>query len=278
MNRQVEEKDYFIDGRKCHYAFLDGDASLSPIVFLHGVTTFGHYFDDVISHLNLENPIYLMDFKGHGKSDWKDDYYSIESYSDDIFAFLQSIDSPVHIVGHSLGGRVGIHLTAIHADVIKSLAIVDVAPSVDMVGFTRLANAIGQVPRPFDDQEHVIDFYTNIWGASKRFIEMMVKYGIKPSHNGHLIARFDPNIFTLPMDLIQSEINELWKASKSIKQPALIIRGEYSDVLSPEIAKELQKAIPHADYVEIKNSSHSIPPEQPKKLATAIQTFIIDIN
>ncbi|MBC8345801.1 MAG: alpha/beta hydrolase [Candidatus Marinimicrobia bacterium] len=276
MNRPVIEKDYFVEGRKCHYAFLDGDSALSPIVFLHGVTTFGHYFDDVISHMNLENSIYLMDFKGHGKSDWKNDYYTIESYSDDIYSFLESLDFPVHIVGHSLGGRVGIHLTATYPDAIKSLSILDVAPSVDMAGFMRLANAISKVPIPFDDRDHVIDFYTNIWGASKRFIEMMLEYGIKPEQNDQLSARFDPNIFSLPMDIIQSEIDELWKASRSIKQPTLIVRGEHSDVLSPEIAKELQTAIPHADYVEIKNSSHSIPPEQPQALANVIQSFIVD--
>ncbi len=266
---------YFIKGRRCHYAFLDGDSSLSPILFLHGVTTFGRYFDDVVSRLHLNNPIYLMDFKGHGKSDWKSEFYTIESYSDDIFAFLLSLDSPVHIVGHSLGGRVGIHLAANHAEHIISLSILDVAPSVDMAGFTRLSNAISQVPRPFKDRDHVVEFYKTTWGgASDRFIEMMLEFGVEQVQNGRLMPRFDPNIFTLPMDVIQTETNELWAAAKSITQPTLLVRGEHSDVLSPEIANELKQAIPQADFVEIKNSSHSIPPEQPKALANAIQDFI----
>ncbi|MFQ5652844.1 MAG: alpha/beta fold hydrolase [bacterium] len=271
-----DEKDYSIGGRTCHYAHMEGDESLPPIVFLHGITTFGHYFDETVKHLNLHNSIYLMDLRGHGKSDPGEGLYKINSYLEDIHFFLQFIIcKPVHVVGHSLGGRIGIALSATQPELVASLAIIDVAPSVDQRGFARLFNAITKMPRPFRNLDHVYEFFTTTWGgAQDLFIELMVKYGMITHSDGTISPRFDPPIFSLPPEVLISEIQELWECCAKISLPTLIARGENSDVLSPEIAERLQKAIPGARVSLIKGASHSVPADAPVQLAEVLNGFI----
>lgn len=276
---KFDERDYYIGTRKCHYAYRPGDETLPPILFLHGVTTFGHYFDEVVRHLSIDNPLYLMDFRGHGQSDPVDELYTINSYRDDIIHFVETIDQQVHVVGHSLGGRVGIALAAARPERVVSLTIIDVAPSVDPRGFNRLHQAIQQIPRPFKNQDHVYEYFQTTWGgATPLFIQLMLRYGMIPHEDGTLSPRFDPRIFTLPPEVLFFEAEDLWNCCLRIQAPVLIVRGEFSDVLSPDIARRLQQALPGSQYVEIEGSSHSVPADAPEALARILNRFIRSVD
>lgn len=269
------ECDYYIGARKCHYAYLKRDESLPPIVFLHGITTFGHYFDEVVRHLTVKNSLYLMDFRGHGLSDPGGGLYTIGSYRDDIHPFLKLIDRQVHVVGHSLGGRVGISLTATYPEQIISLAVLDVAPTVDLRGFARLYHGITNMPRPFKNREHVYEFYRTTWGGAKDFfIESMLKYGMIENDDGTLSPRFDPSIFSLPPEVLVAERNELWACCRKIRVPVIIVRGEMSDVLNAPIAQQLQQAIAGSRYFEIKGAKHSLGADAPQEVAEILNEFI----
>lgn len=269
------EMDYLIGERKCHYAYREGDKTLPAVIFLHGITTFGHYFDEVVKYLTLKNCIYLMDFRGHGRSDPGDGLYKINSYREDIYHFLKLLNRKAHIVGHSLGGRVGIALTATYPEFVTSLTIIDVAPTVDERGFWRLYNAISTMPRTFKNREHVYEFYRSHWGQiSDLFLELMLKYGMITHSDGTISPRFDPPIFSLPPEVLKEEREELWECAKKIQVPTIIVRGELSDVLNPEIARQLQQTIKGSRYVEIKGSSHSVPADAPAELAAILNDFI----
>lgn len=269
------ELDYYIGTRKCHYAYLEGDKTLPPTVFLHGITTFGHYFDEVIKSLTINNSIYLMDFRGHGRSDPGEGLYKINAYRDDVYHFLETLDEKAHIVGHSLGGRVGIALAAAYPNVTASLTIIDVAPTVDERGFWRLYNAISTMPRNFKNREHVYEFYRSHWGQiSDLFMKLMLNHGMITHSDGTISPRFDPLVFSLPPEVLISEREELWECAKKIQVPTIIVRGELSDVLNPEIARQLQQTIKGSQYFEIKGSSHSVPADAPAELAAILNEFI----
>jgi len=269
------ESDYSIGSRKCHYTYLQRDESLPPIVFLHGVTTFGHYFDEVIKHLSVSNSIYLMDFRGHGLSDPGEGLYTIKSYRDDVHHFLKLLNRQVHVVGHSLGGRVGISLTATYPEQVASLAILDVAPTVDQRGFARLHYGITNMPRPFRNREQVFEFYRTTWGGAKdRFIELMLTYGMIANPDGSISPRFDPQIFTLPPAVLLAEMNELWACCDKIRVPTIIVHGELSDVLNESIARQLQQAIAGSRYFKITGAKHSLGADAPQEVAEILNDFL----
>ncbi|MDZ7266676.1 MAG: alpha/beta hydrolase [candidate division KSB1 bacterium] len=248
-------------------------------MFLHGITTFGHYFDEVVKHLPVNNSIYLMDFRGHGLSDPGEGFYTIGSYRDDIQHFLKLINRRVHVVGHSLGGRVGISLTATYPEHVVSLAILDVAPTVDQRGFARLYYGITNMPRPFRNREHIFEFYRTTWGGAKdRFIELMIKYGMIENADGTISPRFDPAIFSLPPEVLVAEMNELWACCRKIRVPTIIVHGEFSDVLNEPIARQLQQAITGSRYFAIKGARHSLGADAPQEVAEILNEFLPSVE
>jgi pimeloyl-ACP methyl ester carboxylesterase len=59
-----------------------------------------------------------------------------------------------------------------------------------------------------------------------------------------------------------------------IKAPTLLIRGELSDVLAPEVADRMLKEIPDCKFALVAGSGHSIPLESPKGFLEAVRTFL----
>jgi hypothetical protein len=54
-----------------------------------------------------------------------------------------------------------------------------------------------------------------------------------------------------------------WRACANISVPAQLIRGEFSDILSPAIAKRMMATIPDLRFDEVKDSGHPVPLDAP---------------
>ncbi len=66
-----------------------------------------------------------LDNRGAGRSEKPDVPYTIEMMADDAAALLQTLDiGPVHMLGHSMGGRIALDLALRHPDRVKSLILV----------------------------------------------------------------------------------------------------------------------------------------------------------
>ncbi|STY29823.1 hydrolase [Legionella wadsworthii] len=106
--------------------YVEGPNNGSPILLLHGATkrwqSYEPIIDELISHFHL----FLMDFRGHGKSQKVHGKYTLEHYVEDTKYFIKNhIKKPTILVGHSLGGMVSIMLAALHPELVKALIIID---------------------------------------------------------------------------------------------------------------------------------------------------------
>ena len=70
------------------------------------------------------------------------------------------------------------------------------------------------------------------------------------------------------------KVYNCWDLFKSLKVPSLIIRGTESNTLSRKAWTKLKKISPKSEYIEIGNSGHLVPFEQPKILASKIIDWI----
>ncbi|MEV0091269.1 alpha/beta hydrolase [Streptomyces sp. NPDC050738] len=105
-----------------------GDPFGSPVVLLHGLTGSSASWDKVGPLLGEEWRVYALDLRGHGESDWPDEY-SFELMRDDVLGFLDELAlDRVGIVGHSMGGLVAFLLAQDHPDRVERLALEDPAP------------------------------------------------------------------------------------------------------------------------------------------------------
>jgi pimeloyl-ACP methyl ester carboxylesterase len=67
---------------------------------------------------------------------------------------------------------------------------------------------------------------------------------------------YDPGIVA-PMKVAPLQDLDLWPVWDLIRCPVLVLRGERSDVLLPEIVSEMRRRGPRFEYVEFANVGHA---------------------
>jgi 2-succinyl-6-hydroxy-2,4-cyclohexadiene-1-carboxylate synthase len=88
-----------------------GTEHSDTLVFLHGLGSTGRSFDEIASLLSKHYKIITIDLPGHGHSSFlnDEDFFSMEALGDWVMDTLNYFDiNNFHIVGHSLGGYIGL--------------------------------------------------------------------------------------------------------------------------------------------------------------------------
>ena len=119
------------------------------VVFLHGLFGQGKNFTQIAKALAPELQSVLIDLPNHGDSEWTETFDYIEQ-ADLVAEHLRSTvasDGPVHLVGHSMGGKVAMVLALRHPELISSLAVVDISPVAreSMGEFDHLIGSLSQL-------------------------------------------------------------------------------------------------------------------------------------
>jgi pimeloyl-ACP methyl ester carboxylesterase len=106
--------------------YAEGPASGPPMVMLHGATVWWHDLQLLIDALPDVWHIYACDHRGHGKSGRATGHYRVMDYARDTIAFLQQqVAEPAVVVGHSLGGLVGLQAAAQLPQHVRALVLLD---------------------------------------------------------------------------------------------------------------------------------------------------------
>ena len=72
--------------------------------------------------------VLAIDFRGHGRSTHSFDEanYTVDHIVDDVIAWLSAtIEGPVDLLGHSMGGRVALRFALVRRDLVHSLILMD---------------------------------------------------------------------------------------------------------------------------------------------------------
>jgi pimeloyl-ACP methyl ester carboxylesterase len=106
-----------------------------PVLLLHGGACDSADWVETMVPLSGSYTFYAPDLVGYGQSDRNRDGYYLSDFTDSTQGLIEALglDSPLVIVGHSLGGRVALDIALNHPDKVRKLALIDTT------GFSRLA-------------------------------------------------------------------------------------------------------------------------------------------
>jgi pimeloyl-ACP methyl ester carboxylesterase len=99
-----------------------------PLVVLHGIFGSGDNWLTLGRRFAEQYSVYLIDQRNHGQSAWSDDF-SYSLLADDLKELLDAQGlHQVHLLGHSMGGKVAMLFAQRYPERLKKLIVVDIAP------------------------------------------------------------------------------------------------------------------------------------------------------
>jgi esterase len=105
-----------------------GSAGNPPLVLLHGLLGSARNWQTVGRELADRFNVYALDLRNHGASPWCSGM-SYPEIAGDVAAWLDDSGlGPVHLLGHSMGGKTAMRFAMDHHRRLLSLTVVDIAP------------------------------------------------------------------------------------------------------------------------------------------------------
>jgi pimeloyl-ACP methyl ester carboxylesterase len=257
------------DGLKLHAidAGPRGGARL-PLVCLHGLARTVEDFRELIEALasgDAPRRVLALDLRGRGLSarDPNPDNYSVPVELGDVLALLDvaGVERAV-FVGTSRGGILSMAMGAARPRAVAGAVLNDVGPVIEMAGLLRIKNYVGRMPKPADYAEAAgllraamgnqfpafepadwEDYARRTWQETERGLEL--RYDPALSRALAVLDAGDP----LPV---------LWPQFDALAHaPMMVIRGKYSDLLSPETVAAMRARRPDLAVLEVTGQGHA---------------------
>ncbi|MET0333281.1 MAG: alpha/beta hydrolase [Rhizobacter sp.] len=236
------------------------------LVCAHGLSRQGRDFDALAQAMQGEYRVVCPDVVGRGQSDWLADPmgYQIPAYAADMVTLLARLNaSSVHWVGTSMGGLIGLIVSALKGSPIKKLVLNDVGPVVEPDAIARIGTYLG-APQRWKTVEEAADAF---WAISQSFGPhtkeqwlALSRPMVKADGDG-FVPHYDLNI-SVPFRTITPEIAkageaQVWAMYDSLRCQVMLLRGADSDLLSPATAKAMTERGPKAELREFTGIGHA---------------------
>jgi pimeloyl-ACP methyl ester carboxylesterase len=254
------------DGLKLHALVLGEQSEASPVVCLPGLTRPARDFGVIAHHLHARRPrqIISIDYRGRGGSDWDPDWrhYSFPVEYADILSVLDQLGVTSAIfIGLSRGGIHSLTIGSQRPDLLKALVLNDVGPQLDPHGLARIKDYVGALPllRDFDE---AIAYYKQAMGPKFPAIpdpdwRHFVENSLIPTPE-RLRLSYDPQLARTLDDFDpEKPLPDLWPLFAAIKAPILALRGEHSDLLTPQAHADMAARHPHCRLHVVPGQGHT---------------------
>lgn len=241
-----------------------------PVIILHGLLGASDNWLTIGKQLAETYTVYLLDMRNHGRSPHsKEFHYVIMAADVNEFMLDHEIRSTV-LIGHSMGGKVAMHLSLDYPHKISKLVVVDIAPkayplpyfkniietlaNVDLSGIKRRKEVDKQIAPNIPDP-----------GVRNFLLKNLVRSrGNTFSWKVNLEALLD-NVDMLSGEIYREEV---------FSNPALFVRGSNSNYVPDEDIPLIKSRFPRAGVVTIPGAGHWLHVDAPEKFMEELTVFM----
>ncbi len=261
-----------VTARGIDFHYLEwGDASLPPMVLLHGLTGEAHNWDHMTPALAEQYHIFALDQRGHGDTGHAETYATRE-FVDDLEAMREhwAIERFV-LMGLSMGGHNAMAYAAQHPERIERLIIIDIPPAFDLRQATDRAAMEAQARDGHTVFARFEDAFASARASNPTAPDENLHY--RTLHNlrdalGGTIFKYDPKApSTWAPD-------DLWPVADKLTMPSLLVRGGLTYALPRNTADRMVAVFPRLELAEIADSGHSIPTDRPERLTPIVLDWL----
>jgi esterase len=262
---------------KLFYRRFHGPAEPAPLIIFHGA----NYYDsadwiEVAAELAHEREVLAWDARGFGESGWsRDRNYSYDAYLGDALKLLDHFGwRRAVVMGHSVGGSYALLFAARIPERAAALILVDHCPAGP--GGRAAASPPGNKAKVYesvaaalqDSSRQAAEPGSPRWTSFESRLKRV---------DGGWIAPRDPEFSNRVPDLAgwqtRFPVTDMWQDLKTVRCPALIVRGSLSERFKPEALERLARDYP-AVHVAVVESGHDVAGAAPAALVLHARRFL----
>ncbi|HAB9279723.1 alpha/beta hydrolase [Enterococcus faecium] len=256
----------FFQSGKLKLSYLDNESNGKPILLcLHGHFACARYYAKLMEELSDDWHVYSLDQRGHGWSDHAHhEEYDRKNYIEDISIFIRTVlkNTPVFLLGHSLGGVNAYQFAAKYNNLVKGILIEDMGVIVngDPSEFCKML------------PEKCITFSKLQAKLSKIGVEESEMF-LESAHefNDGWGFKFDKK--NIPIS--QKQLNgEWWESFLASTCPAILLHGKNSWVVNQKHIEDMASKRDNTEYTIFKNSGHTVTLDEPGLFIKTVKNFL----
>jgi pimeloyl-ACP methyl ester carboxylesterase len=253
-----------------------------PIVLLHGFPDSLHLYDRLLPHLNPDRAVVTFDFLGWGDSDKPAGYpYTATNQVGDIDAVIRQLGlERVVLVAHDASGPPAIDWALAHPDQVAGLVLLNTyyaamlrvrPPEAIALYSTPILRVLARaVARRFAG----FDRWLYTWQVGRFITDPQVRRTLVPE----FYERFRPArpaFWRLNEDLIPTLIDRRRRVGRlrGFTAPVRIVFGADDPYLNVHVARDLAGRFPTADLHLIAGARHYVQVDEPRRVATLIESL-----
>jgi esterase len=242
-----------------------------PLIILHGLMGSLDNWQTIAKHFSTHFQVYVIDQRNHGRSPHSKEF-SYEILMQDMIDFMQqhNIDK-AHFIGHSMGGKVVMHLALEHPDHVAKLIVVDVAPVEYEDRHSAVFKALFAVDlAALESRQQPETTLRQYLGEDESTVQFLMK-GLYRDDDNKFQWRF--NVQAL-YDAYQ-EISTGISSVKPFEGETLFIKGGKSDYINAANYSEITDLFPHNQLAEIAGSGHWVHADNPAEFISVAEKFLL---
>ena len=259
-------------GLRLHYQDY-GSTGKPAMLCLHGGAAHAHWFDYIAPGFTGDHHVLALDQRGHGDSEWADPpEYSYERYAADLAEVVEKLDlRDFVLIGHSMGGTVALEFAAAYPGRVGKLIVVDstLQMNAERVAALRDVGARKGSSHP-SRAEFIARFRLRPAGtlATPAVIRHLAGSSARQSSDGRWRHKFDRNVYAT------RETTDGLPRWNHIRVPALLIKAERSQRISPQVFAEVKARCPQVQLTEVPNCDHHVTLDNPSGFVSAVRSFL----
>ncbi len=239
--------------------WVEDSGGEAPIIaFSHGLLWSAKMFDVQRAGLASDHRIVAWDHRGQGRSeDVAGRTVPIEDNYQDAVTLLEHLGRPVHFVGLSMGGFVGLRLAARRPDLVRSLVLMCTAADPEPVQNHRKYRAMGLVARLFGVRAVASRVMPILFGQD--FLD-------DPEHAEER-ARWRRELVGNRRSIVKAVLGVVEREGvegdlAAIRCPTLLLAGEDDRAIARHRMEALRAGIEGAELQVVPRAGHSLSVEQ----------------
>ena len=237
----------------------DGFVETPPVVLLHGAGGMHLFWPPQIRRLPGYR-IFALDLPGHGKSDQGGGLQTIDSYAEQVLAWMEAVQLHRAVfVGHSMGGAIALTLAIQNAEHVLGLGLLSTGVRL-YIPPDLLADAAS--PTTFYKAVESLVSWSFGLSVPERLVELAANH----------LREVRPSV--LYGDLLACDRFDCTERLADIRLPTLILCGSEDRMTPPRYSQLLARVIPEALLEEIPQTGHMLMLEQPDAVGKSLTNFL----